>query len=65
MGVASLDLQQTDAGQGKINYSDVTNKPKINGVTLDGDLTTEDLNIIIPKLVSELQNDAGIHHQRC
>ena len=59
MGVASLDLQQTDAGQGKVDYSNVINKPKINGVTLDGDLATEDLNIIIPKLVSELQNDAG------
>lgn len=59
MGVASLDLQQTDVGQGKIDYGNIVNKPKINGVTLDGDLTTEDLNIIIPKLVSELQNDAG------
>ena len=59
MGVASLDLQQTDVGQGKVDYNNVINKPKINGVTLDGDLATEDLNIIIPKLVSELQNDAG------
>ena len=59
MGVASLDLQQTDIGQGKVDYNNVINKPKINGVTLDGDLATEDLNIIIPKLVSELQNDAG------
>ena len=59
MGVASLDLQQTDAGQGKIDYSNIVNKPKINGVTLDGNLTTEELNIIIPELVSELQNDVG------
>ena len=59
MGVASLDLQQTDAGQGKIDYSNIVNKPKINGVTLEGDLATEDLNIIIPELVSELQNDVG------
>lgn len=59
MGVVSLDLQQTDVGQGKVDYNNVINKPKINGVTLDGDLATEDLNIIIPKLVSELQNDAG------
>ena len=59
MGVASLDLQQTDIGRGKVDYNNVINKPKVNGVTLDGDLTTEDLNIIIPKLVSELQNDAG------
>ena len=27
------------------NYDDLENKPKINGVTLEGDLTTEDLGI--------------------
>lgn len=59
MGVASLDLQQTDAGQGQIDYNNIVNKPRINGVTLEGDLATEDLNIVIPRLVSELQNDAG------
>lgn len=59
MGVASLDLQQTDAGQGKIDYGNIVNKPMINGVTLEGDLSTEDINIFIPQRVSELQNDAG------
>ena len=59
MGVASLDLQQTDAGQGKIDYGNIINKPKINGVTLEGNLSTEDINIFIPQRVSELQNDAG------
>lgn len=59
MGVASLDLQQTDVGQGKIDYSNIKNKPMINGVTLEGDLSTEDINIFIPQRVSELQNDAG------
>ena len=59
MGVASLDLQQTDVGQGKIDYSNIKNKPKINGVTLEGNLSTEDINIFIPQRVSELQNDAG------
>lgn len=59
MGVASLDLQQTDAGQGKVDYGSIINKPMINGVTLEGNLSTEDINIFIPQLVSELQNDAG------
>ena len=59
MGVASLDLQQTDAGQGNIDYGNIINKPMINGVTLEGNLSTEDINIFIPQLVSELQNDAG------
>ena len=59
MGVASLDLQQTDVGQGKIDYGNIINKPKINGVTLEGNLSTEDINIFIPQRVSELQNDAG------
>lgn len=59
MGVASLDLQQTDVGQGKIDYGNIKNKPKINGVTLEGNLSTEDINIFIPQRVSELQNDAG------
>lgn len=59
MGVASLDLQQTDVGQGFIDYGRIINKPKINGVTLEGNLSTEDINIFIPQRVSELQNDAG------
>ena len=59
MGVASLDLQQTDVGQGMIDYGRIINKPKINGVTLEGNLSTEDINIFIPQRVSELQNDAG------
>lgn len=60
MGVVSLDLQQTDAGQGIVDYTlNVINKPKINGVIIDGDLTTADLHISVPQFVSELQNDAG------
>lgn len=59
MGVASLDLQQTDAGQGKIDYGNIINKPKINGITLEGDLSTEEIGIIIPTALSELENDTG------
>ena len=59
MGVASLDRQQTDIGQDKIDYGRIVNKPKINGVTLEGDLSSEEIGIVVPTLVSELENDAG------
>lgn len=32
-------------GSGTTNYSELTNKPQINGVTLDGNKTSEELNI--------------------
>lgn len=32
-------------GGGTTNYSELSNKPQINGVTLDGDKTSEDLGI--------------------
>lgn len=32
-------------GGGTSNYNDLSNKPTINGVTLDGNKTSEDLNI--------------------
>ena len=35
----------TEGTGGTSNYNDLTNKPQINGVTLTGNLTTEDLNI--------------------
>lgn len=35
-------------GGGTSDYDALENKPSINGVTLEGDLTTEDLNINIP-----------------
>jgi len=36
----------------KVNgdYSDLANKPQINGTTLEGDLSTEDIGILIPSL---------------
>ncbi len=39
------------------NYNSLTDKPKINGVELVGDKTTEDLKIVFPKKISELEND--------
>lgn len=29
-----------------IDYTDITNKPTINGVTLEGDMTLEDIGIV-------------------
>lgn len=52
-------------GIGANNYSFLINKPSINGVTLDGDLTTDDLHIVaqgrnivtlVPSLPTSLQN---------
>lgn len=40
------------------DYEDLENKPQINGVTLMGDLSSDDLGIIIPTNVSDLNNDA-------
>lgn len=42
------DIIKTEAGSGGTgDYNELTNKPQINGVTLVGNLTTEDLNIDI------------------
>ena len=32
--------------QVSLDYSDITNKPTLNGVVLEGDLTLEDLGIV-------------------
>lgn len=42
-------------GGGTSNYNDLSNKPSINSVTLQGNKTTSDLNI----KTSDLNNDAG------
>lgn len=44
---------------GTSDYNDLENKPSINGNTLEGDKTTEELGIHIPEDVSELNNDSG------
>lgn len=41
------------------NYNDLQNKPKINGVSLVGDKSSADLNIVVPTKTSELINDNG------
>lgn len=44
---------------GASDYDDLTNKPSINDVTLEGNLSTSDLGITIPENTSDLTNDSG------
>ena len=44
---------------GTTDYTELTNKPQINGVTLTGNKSLDDLGINIPTLTSELTNDSG------
>ena len=45
--------------EGTNDYTELINKPSINGVELNGNKTTSDLGIIIPTATSELTNDSG------
>ena len=44
---------------GANNYNNLSNKPSINGVVLEGNKISEDLGIDIPTKTSDLQNDSG------
>ncbi len=46
-------------GGGTSDYLQLSNKPKINGVELVNNITTEDLGIVVPQYTSELVNDSG------
>ena len=48
----------TSSGGGTSNYNDLENKPKINNVVLEGNLTLNDLGIIIPDLKNYITEDA-------
>lgn len=48
----------TSSGEGTSDYSDLENKPKINNVVLEGNLSLEDLGIIIPDLKNYITEDA-------
>ena len=44
-----LELKETiEAGGGTTDYNDLVNKPKINGQTLEGNMTPEELQIEQP-----------------
>ena len=49
----------TGGSGGTTNYSNLSNKPKINNVELSGNKTTSQLGINIPTKVSDLSNDSG------
>lgn len=40
------------------DYDGLINKPKLNGITIEGDKTAEDYGIVVPTKVSDLPNDA-------
>ena len=53
-------ISATGGGSGgTTDYTELSNKPKINGVELDGNKTTKDLGIEIPTKLSEFLNDVG------
>lgn len=59
---STLTISSTGGSGGTSNYSDLSNKPKINNVELSGNKTTSDLGIVIPTVptnVSAFTNDAG------
>ena len=45
-GIVKATMYPAYAKPGTADYSDITNKPSINGVTLVGDLTLSDLGIL-------------------
>lgn len=48
----------TSSGGGTSDYSDLENKPKINNVVLEGNLSLEELGILIPDLKNYVTEDA-------
>ena len=57
-----LDIAMAESGGGgggTSDYHQLSNKPRINGVELDYNITSEDLGIVVPQYTSELENDSG------
>ena len=55
----SVTISATGGGGGTSDYLQLSNKPKINGVELVDNITTEGLGIVVPQYTSELVNDSG------
>ena len=55
----SVTISATGGGGGTSDYLQLSNKPKINGVELVDNITTENLGIVVPQYTSELVNDSG------
>lgn len=59
---STLTISSTGGSGGTSDYTDLTNKPQINGVTLSGNKTTSQLGInipVVPTNVSAFTNDVG------
>ena len=52
--IAAL-LAKAKSGGGTSNYNDLTNKPTLNGVTIEGDKTSEDYGIVAPTPQQQLE----------
>lgn len=56
----TLTINSTGGGSGGTSdYTDLTNKPKINNVELDGNKTTSDLGIVIPDVSNFITKDVN------
>ena len=55
----SVTISATGGGGGTSDYLQLFNKPKINGVELVNNTTTEDLGIVVPQRTSEIVNDSN------
>ena len=56
----SVTISATGSGGGGTSdYLQLSNKPKINGIELVGNVTAEGLGIVVPQYTSELVNDSG------
>lgn len=53
-----LDYYSNSDNEDTLSYEELENKPYINGVELTGNVTLEDLGIIIPTRTSQLTNDS-------
>jgi len=56
---AELPYLIKSSGGGTSNYEELNNLPKINGITLTGNKTAEDLGIHVPTKISDLIDDQG------
>ncbi len=56
--------KHSGGGGGTTNYSELTNKPQINGVTLDGNKTSEQLNITASLTLTECTTDYDERYRR-
>lgn len=59
-GTFGNEGSQGGQGGGTNNYPDLNNKPKINDVTLEGNKTSEQLGIVVPKRIKDDPTGEGV-----